>query len=93
MGYYIQTEGTHNKAASIARRYNGEILSQPPNSYQDIPTGKAIIAVVDNGPFEAAGFCFNEAEFKVFTNPNDRRPIQYVMMDRGMAEQLSGYTL
>jgi hypothetical protein len=92
MGYYIQTEGTHNKAAAIARRYNGEVLSRPPISYQAIPEGKAVIAVVDNGPFEAAGFCFNESEFKVFTNPNDRRPVQYVLIDRLAAEVASGFT-
>lgn len=92
MGYYIQTDGIYDKAAWIARHYNGEILATPPNCYKDIPAGKAIIAVVNNGPFEAAGFCFNESEFNTFTDPRDLRPIKYVLMDRGTAERLSGFS-
>ena len=63
----------------------------PPYSYDGIPADKGLIVVVDNGMFEAAGFCYNEEEFKVFTDPRDYRHKQYVLINREDAEILSGY--
>ncbi len=91
MGYYIETGTAHGKANIIAKKFNGEVLPKAPNSYSDIPEKKAVIAVVDNGIFEAAGFCYSEEEFKAFTNPQDRRPMQYVLIDRETAEKESGF--
>jgi hypothetical protein len=92
VGHYIQTPGAnHGKAAIIAYDHSGEILRDQPRSYAGIPEGKALIVVVDNGAFEAAGFCFNEEEFKAFTLPYDLRPKQYGLIDRAKAEKLSGY--
>ena len=87
MGYYIETGSTHNKAEIIAKKFNGEVLMKAPMSYCDIPAGKAVIAVVDNGPFEAAGFCFSEDEFIVFTDPTDPRQRSYVLIGREDAEK------
>ena len=93
MGYYIEIPGSNfNKAATIVREHGGELLSESPTSYAAIPVGKALIVVVDNGYFEAAGFCYNECEFRVFASPQEFRPRQYVLLDRVTAEQLSGYT-
>ena len=91
MGYYIETGTTHGKAKTIAEQFNGEILPHAPKKYSDIPADKAVIAVVDNGPFEAAGFCFSENEFEVFTDPLDPRPIKYVMIGREDAEKETGF--
>jgi hypothetical protein len=33
-----------------------------------------LVCVVDNGFFEAAGYCFNENEFEAFNSPSDPRP-------------------
>lgn len=92
MGYYIQTSGNKGKAQEMIARYGGEIIYQPPASYNDIPEGKALIVIIDNGPFEAAGFCFSEQEFEAFTRPEDKRRKWYILMDRETAEKESGYS-
>lgn len=92
MGYYIQTPGhCLGKAAIIAKAYQGQVLDGPPAQYSDIPTGKALIAVVDNGLFEAAAFAYDEKEFKVFTDPEDDRPVTYLLIDRSVAETLTQF--
>jgi hypothetical protein len=91
MGYYIQTDYNHGKAQEIAEKYNGVLLASAPKTYEDIPAGKALIAVVNNGAFEAAGFCYDASEFACFTDPRDSRSCRYVLIDRDTAEILSGY--
>jgi len=91
MGYYVETPGhVHGKAFIIVKENNGKIIPAP-YSYDGIPADKGLIVVVDNGMFEAAGFCYNEEEFKVFTDPRDYRHKQYVLINREDAEILSGY--
>lgn len=90
MGYYIQAPTNRNKAAYLVSTLGGQQLVSPPASFNDIPTGKALIVVVDNMAFEAAGLCYNADEFEVFTGP-DRRPRQYVLLDKAVAYELSGY--
>lgn len=91
MGYYIQTTSTHDKARYIVQNHGGELLERAPKNYSSIPPGKALIVVLDNGPFEAAGFCCDAREFEAFTYPGDARHKQYVLMDRAEAERLTGY--
>ncbi len=92
MGYYIDTKVNHGKADFIVANYGGEIIRRAPASFGEIPAGKALIVVVDNGLFEAAGFAYSEPEFRVFTqNPNDFRPREYVLMDRADAVRISRY--
>jgi hypothetical protein len=90
MGYYIQTGTSHDKAKLIAERHNGTRILHAPKRYEDIPEGKALIVVVDNGPFEAAAFAFNESEFECFTDPTDPRPVQYVLIPLETARELTG---
>lgn len=93
MGFYIETGSfLKGKADIIARGLNGTILPQAPKSYNDIPADKALIVVVDNGVFEAAGFAYNEPEFKMMTDMSrDKRPRKYVLIDRSKAEDLTNY--
>ncbi len=51
--------------------------------YIEVPKSKdkAIICVVDNGPFEAAGFAYSQRELDFFSIP-DGRPRTWVVMDR-----------
>jgi len=91
MGYYIQTSEPFGKARELVQKYNGQIIEKP-ESYNDIPAGKALIVVVRNTFFEAAGFCHNEYEFNAwFDDPTDMRPMQFVLIDREIAERESGY--
>jgi len=90
MGFYIETNSNYNKAETISLNYQGEIISKP-QTFNEIPSDKGLICVVNNGMFEAAGYCFDEREFNVFTNPEDIRPKKYVLIDKDLAEKLSGF--
>lgn len=89
MGYYIEGP-THGKARFIRETYDGEIPFHlvPPSQ---LPAGKALICVVDNGFFEAAGFCYDDGEYEAFRDPSDHRPKTWVVMDLEKAKELTGY--
>lgn len=91
MGYYVQTPGqNHNKAIRIAADNDG-VLIHKPNHYSDIPDNKALIVVVDNGPFEAAALAYSEREFEEFTDVMDGRRKEYVLLDKSRAYKLAKY--
>ena len=89
MGYYIQVPNNHNKAQQIEELHGGMILPKIPD-YANIPESKALICIIDNGTFEAAGFAYDEKEFNVFASP-DSRPRTWLIMDRKKACKLTGY--
>lgn len=89
MGYYIETSANHGKAQAIASDLNGEILPGRP-TWGAWPADKALIVVVDNGIFEAAGYAYDEKEYEAFSLEDDRRPKVYVLIDREDAEVYSG---
>jgi len=90
MGYYIQVPEHLDKAEQIEAIYDGMIIPQP-TSFDKIPKDMALIVVVRNQDFEAAGFAYDEEEFVVFTDPRDSRPKKFVLMNRVMASELSGH--
>jgi len=90
MGYYIQVPEHFGKAEQIEALYDGMIIPKP-NSFDLIPLNMALIVVVRNENFEAAGFAYDEEEFAAFTYPGDLRPKKFVLMNRVMANELSGY--
>jgi hypothetical protein len=89
MGYYIQGPAKC-KTQYIVSEYDGKIIPTP-ESFGDIPQDKGLICVVNNGYFEAAGYCFSAREFEAFSSPTDNRPKTWLIMDRELAEELSGY--
>ena len=89
MGYYIQTSGHHNKAEEICKEHDAIIIPEP-KSFSEVPPDHALICVVNNGPFEAAAYCYSEKEFLEFAKP-DGRSRKWVLMDKAEAERLSGY--
>jgi len=93
MGYYIQTERENGqdfgKAQFIVDNYNGRIVSQ--KEAEQLVESEGVIVVCENPMFEAAGFADNLREFQAFTSPTDYRPKTFVVIDRGKAEELSGY--
>lgn len=92
MGFYINQGLTaYNKASDLIRLYNGTRLTECPKIYEDIPDGKVLVVVVENGIFDAAGVVVDECEFRAFTLPTDRRPKQYVLLDKQHAFELCGY--
>lgn len=99
MGFYIEVPQDKNKAQQIVELHGGVILPHAP--YQDswkspilfssIPDGKALIVVIDNGLFEAAAYAYNPNELAALTDPYDLRPKQFMLMDKTIAEQLTGF--
>jgi len=91
MGWYIETgEAITGKAEIIAQKYGARIIPQP-TTFEEIPDDQALICVVSNAVFEAAGYCFSANEFRVFTNPTDYRPKKWLVMDKELAEELTGF--
>ena len=90
MGYYIQGPAK-DKANFIVEKYGGEIVSRS-KAFAAIDNSKmAVVVVLDNGPFEAAGFAYSMKEFQAFTDPGDTRDKQFVIMNRELAKKLTGY--
>jgi hypothetical protein len=90
MGYYIQGPA-HGKADMIVQEHGGRILASTPRSLSEVEDEEAIICVVDNGPFEAAGYAYSDDELRAFQEPSDFRPKTWVVMDKEKAEELSGF--
>lgn len=89
MGYYIEVPQHKGKAQQIIDLHGARWSPDVP-SFKDIKEDEAIICVVDNGPFEAAAFVYNEDELAEFARP-DGRPKYWLIMDRAKAEELTGY--
>lgn len=89
MGYYVETEGHHQKAEKIAAEHGGTVVSfvQAKEAMND--KTKAVIVTVNNGMFEAAGFAYDLKEFEAFTD--FARPTNFVVIDRQKAKELTGF--
>lgn len=91
MGYYIGTNANQNKAAWIVKNLNGKMVSFNEAKEAMSNPDLGVVVVLDNVLFEAAGFCFSYNEFEAFTDPNDKRRKQFVVLKREDAEIASGY--
>jgi hypothetical protein len=92
MGYYINLPESKGKLQQIQSRFEGaEALQHKPKSFSEVPEGRALICVVDNGPFEAAAFVYSEDEFHVTADPRDVRPKYWVLIDLEDAINATGY--
>lgn len=91
MGYYIQTPTNKNKADFIVDNYGARIVNEIPKWSDD----EAIICVIDNGPFEAAGYAYSPQELEEFASADLRDPQRvrtWLKMDKTLAKKLSGYS-
>ena len=89
MGYYIQTEGHHDKAEKICQQNEEAFIIPQPTSFDKVPANMGLVCVVNNGPFEAAAYCYSEQEFEAFKEPDGRSRV-WLLMDKAKAEKLSG---
>lgn len=81
MGYYIQTSQPKGKTEIICKELGGiEITKDEAEFFVKEQMG-AVICVVDNGPFEAAAYCYNLDEFRVFNDPQDDRHKRWVLVE------------
>lgn len=74
MGYYIEAPTAKGKAQYIVDKYDGLILNHPPSRFSDLREGEALICVVENDLFEAAGFCHSQKVFEQFSSPDSVSP-------------------
>lgn len=91
MGYYIQTPSPHEKAIQIISLYDAKPVSIDEASKAIEDPSLAVIVVVENGPFDAAGFAFDRCEFDAFTHESDTRNKSFLTMDRSLAETLTDF--
>lgn len=91
MGYYIQTPAPRGKAKYLQANYGATLWGLTPPKWQEVAPDKAIICVVDNGPFEVAAFCYDECELRRFTFFEDIRPKTWLLMPRDLVENLTSY--
>lgn len=89
MGYYIEGP-TKGKAKYIVDNFNGEIVMYSHAHAVIRKPNVAVIIVLDNGPFEAAGYAYDEDEFHAFTLAMDNRPKTFILMNRSKANELTG---
>ena len=71
MGMYIDPPDGSAKEEWLAK--HGDRQNLIGRSWDDCPTDKLPVILVDNGPFTAAGICYCEAEWNAFTLPDDHR--------------------
>jgi len=68
MGYYINPK---NEKKEVFLSRVGTITPLIP--FEDVPEGKHLVCLVDNGPFTAAAICTDRREYAEFTLPEDDR--------------------
>lgn len=91
MGYYIEGLHPKHKARQLREKYNATLLKDPPGNLRDIRAeGRALVCVVDNGPFEAAGIAYNDRELARFQMrvPDDLRMRWWLTLPRSTVIEL-----
>lgn len=90
MGYYVnhETLGNTGKAQKLIDNFKA-VEAQAPH-FSAIPEDKALVCVVENGPFDAVALAFSEQEMKEFMCLDGRKKT-WLYMDKKLAHKLSGY--
>jgi len=97
MGYYLNYTSTGSllglktKVAQLVAAGDAEVLPMAPESFDAIPPGKAAICAVENPAFTAVGFAYDKNEFDFFKSDDSGRRIQWLLMDRQLAETLTEF--
>jgi hypothetical protein len=80
MGLYLETQVTLGKAVEIVTTYPSARFIATPTEF-NVPEGQSLLCVVNNGLFNAAGICYDEYEFRAFSDPDDKRKKRWLLMD------------
>jgi hypothetical protein len=87
MGYYIETPSSFHKAKQLVDLYKAELVLSPEKF--DFSGPDALICVVENGPFDAAGICFDAKERDDFNSPTDPRPKTWLKLPKTKVLELN----
>lgn len=93
MGFYIQTPQPRGKAKQLIDLHAAVRLDIIPRNVSDCPSDKVIICVVENGPFDAAGVVFSQAELAAFQSPEDPRLKHWLLLDRELLPDLQPHVI
>lgn len=94
MGFYLNSPelGSTDKAIKLVRIYKAEPAPSLPLEIKEVPEGKALIVVIENGMFDAALLVPNQQELDYIKNlSDDPRPRTYLLLPKDVAHELSGY--
>lgn len=86
MGYYIN-ENSKGKTLEVQGKAKG-LVADGAKIVSGEEFVEDLICVVKNGLFEAAGYAYNEAEWKIFSQDDGRLKLWLVHPD---AKELSGF--
>lgn len=78
MGYYVNPK---NESKESFLQREGIVAPRiPKTTWESVPKGFLPVALVNNGPFTAAGIAFCARELEAFTGLDDNRPRQLFMV-------------
>ena len=90
MGFYLQ--GPNLGKADYLVLNEGARRVTKEDALEALKKGvEAVVCVVSNYAFEAAGYCYSEREFEAFCDPSDARQKEWLVMDLKTVEELTGY--
>jgi len=67
-----------------------DLLFTIPESMAEVPPDKALICVVQNGPFDAAALVPDDATLAVYAARSDDRTKSWLVLDRKTAYEAAG---
>lgn len=83
MGYYAEPPVRTGKAEWLIRNVGAEPISFPEAVELLGQPGEMVIVVLENGPFDAAGWAYSLDELDAFTDPDDSRPRTILRVQEG----------
>ena len=73
------------KAQVLMQNYDAQLLKGP-MPLDEVPKDKALVCVVNNGSFEAAGYIYDQTEYEAATVPSDPRSKVWLLVEKATAE-------
>lgn len=79
MGKYINQNSKGESLGSSFSEKVSKLLADGATPVEKLEFQPNLVCVVDNGPFAAAGYCYDKREFEDFSYPGDIRPKQWLI--------------
>lgn len=86
MGFYLDLQPT--EMAMQLKRDHGAQLVLRPLHFADVPADKTLICVIENGPRDAAGIIFDQAELDRFAYDGTTRARTWLLVDTARIVQM-----